>query len=113
MTSRLRRFLDVLQEDLHAAVRRDPAALTLVEVALASPGVHAVWGYRLAHRMWREPHLRLPARLLSQAVRGANGVEDPPGSRVGQAPFIEHSIGGGIGDTGAGRAEALFCPGAK
>ena len=31
--SRLRLFLDVLQEDLNAAVRRDPAALTLVEVA--------------------------------------------------------------------------------
>ncbi len=97
--SRLRRFLDVLQEDLHAAVRRDPAALTLVEVALAYPGVHAVWGYRLAHRMWREPGLRLPARLLSQAVRAATGVEIHPGARIGRRLFIDHGMGVVIGET--------------
>ena len=46
-----------------------PAANSLIEVALGYSGVHAVWGYRLAHRMWQEPSLRVPARLLSQLVR--------------------------------------------
>lgn len=97
--TRLRRFLGVLREDLDAAVRRDPAARSLAEVALGYPGVHAVWGYRVAHRMWREPGLRLPARLLSQAVRAATGIEIHPGARIGRRLFIDHGMGVVIGET--------------
>jgi serine O-acetyltransferase len=97
--TRLSRFLGVLREDLDAAVRRDPAARSLAEVALGYPGVHAVWGYRLAHRMWREPGLRVPARLLSQAVRAATGVEIHPGARIGRRLFIDHGMGVVIGET--------------
>jgi serine O-acetyltransferase len=110
--SRLRRFVEVLREDLDAAVRRDPAALTLVEVALAYPGVHAVWGYRLAHRMWREPHLRLPARLLSQAVRAATGIEIHPGARIGRRLFIDHGMGVVIGETAEVGDDVLLFHGA-
>ena len=49
-----------------AARDRDPSARSLVEITLGYPGVHAVWFHRIAHRMWRRPGLRLPARLLSQ-----------------------------------------------
>ncbi|WNB86758.1 serine O-acetyltransferase EpsC [Cellulomonas sp. ATA003] len=97
--TRLRRFLGVLREDLDAAVRRDPAARSLAEVALGYPGVHAVWGYRVAHRMWREPGLRLPARLLSQAVRAATGIEIHPGARIGRRLFIDHGMGVVVGET--------------
>lgn len=93
------RFLGVLREDLHAARRRDPAARSLVEVALGYPGVHAVWAYRVAHRMWREPGLRLPARLLSQAVRAATGIEIHPGAQLGRRLFIDHGMGIVIGET--------------
>jgi len=97
--SRLRRFVGVLREDLDAAVRRDPAARSRAEVALGYPGVHAVWGYRVAHRMWREPGLKLPARLLSQAVRAATGVEIHPGARIGRRLFIDHGMGVVVGET--------------
>ncbi|WP_182113509.1 serine O-acetyltransferase EpsC [Actinotalea sp. JY-7876] len=93
------RFLRVLREDLYAARRRDPAARTLLEVALAYPGVHAVWAYRVAHRMWREPALRLPARLLSQAVRAATGIEIHPAALLGRRLFIDHGMGIVIGET--------------
>jgi serine O-acetyltransferase len=93
------RFLVVLREDLDAARRRDPAARSVLEVALGYPGVHAVWGYRIAHRMWREPGLRLPARLLSQAVRAATGVEIHPGAQLGRRLFIDHGMGVVIGET--------------
>jgi serine O-acetyltransferase len=96
---RLQRFLTVLREDLDAAVHGDPAARSRPEVALGYPGVHAVWGYRLAHRMWREPGLKLPARLLSQAVRAATGVEIHPGARIGRRLFIDHGMGVVIGET--------------
>jgi serine O-acetyltransferase len=68
-------------------------------VALGYAGVHAVWGYRLAHRMWREPGLKLPARLLSQVVRAATGVEIHPGARIGRRLFIDHGMGVVIGET--------------
>src|SRR5665648_1223616 len=90
---RLQRFLAVLREDLEAARTRDPAARSALEVALGYPGVHAVWSHRIAHRMWREPGLRLPARLLSQLTRFATGVEIHPGAQIGRRLFIDHGMG--------------------
>ncbi|AEE45553.1 serine O-acetyltransferase EpsC [Cellulomonas fimi] len=95
----LQRFLAVLVEDLEAARHRDPAARSRLEVALGYPGVHAVWVYRLAHRMWREPALRLPARLLSQLARAATGIEIHPGARLGRRLFIDHGMGVVVGET--------------
>jgi serine O-acetyltransferase len=92
-------LLETLREDLEAAHAHDPAARTRLEVALGYPGVHAVWGYRIAHRLWREPALRLPARLLSQLVRAATGVEIHPGARIGRRLFIDHGMGVVIGET--------------
>jgi serine O-acetyltransferase len=96
---RLRRFGRTLREDLDAAQRRDPAARSRVEVALAYPGLHAVWVHRVAHRMWREPGLRLPARLLSQVSRAVTGVEIHPGATVGRRLFIDHGMGVVVGET--------------
>src|SRR5690606_23950265 len=72
---------------------------TRLEVALAYPGVHAIWVYRLAHLMWTVPGLRLPARLVSQAARAATGVEIHPGARLGERLFIDHGMGVVIGET--------------
>lgn len=94
-----RRFLQVLREDLETARRRDPAARTLAEVALTYPGLHAVWAHRVAHRMWREPGLRLPARILSHLTRSVTGVEIHPGATVGRRLFIDHGMGVVIGET--------------
>ena len=96
---RLERFLAVLREDLEAARTRDPAARSALEVALGYPGVHAVWSHRIAHRMWREPGLRLPARLLSQLTRFATGVEIHPAAQIGRRLFIDHGMGVVIGET--------------
>ena len=92
-------FLRVLRDDLQAAHRHDPAARSLLEVALAYPGVHAIWVYRLAHRMWQVPPLRLPARLVSQVARAFTGVEIHPGARLGERLFIDHGMGVVIGET--------------
>lgn len=67
-------------------------------MALCYPGVHAVWGHRLAHRLWSAGH-RLPARLLSQLVRALTGVEIHPGARIGRRLFIDHGMGVVIGQT--------------
>ncbi|MPV38313.1 serine O-acetyltransferase EpsC [Georgenia subflava] len=90
----------LLLDDLQAARRRDPAARTLLEVALAYPGVHALWIHRVAHRMWHaSPLLKLPARLISQAARTLTGIEIHPAATLGRRLFIDHGMGVVIGET--------------
>ena len=110
MTS-LRYALAVLREDLQVARDRDPAARSLVEIALGYSGVHAVWAHRIAHRMWQEPLLRLPARLLSQAARILTGIEIHPGARLGRRLFIDHGMGVVIGETAQVGDEVLLFQG--
>ncbi|MBO1765373.1 serine O-acetyltransferase [Allobranchiibius huperziae] len=87
-------------QDVDAAIARDPAATSRVEMVLTSPGLQAVWMHRAAHRMWsRGGRWRLPARLVSQAARAATGVEIHPGATIGKRLFIDHGMGVVIGET--------------
>lgn len=96
----MRSPLALLKEDLEAAKNRDPAARSLLEVALGYPGVHAVWSHRLAHYLWtKSDALKLPARLLSQVTRFATGIEIHPGAKIGRRLFIDHGMGVVIGET--------------
>jgi serine O-acetyltransferase len=87
-----------IREDIAMAQRHDPAAHSKAEVVLAYSGVHAVWAYRVTHRLWLAGH-RLPARLLSQFTRFLTGVEIHPGARIGRRLFIDHGMGVVIGET--------------
>ncbi|MFV0462807.1 MAG: serine O-acetyltransferase [Nostocoides sp.] len=88
-----------IQEDLDAAMAHDPAAETRADVAFNSPGLHAIWSYRLAHQLWQQPRLRPAARLLSTATRAVTGVEIHPGAQIGRRFFIDHGSGVVIGAT--------------
>ncbi len=89
-----------IREDLDAAMRRDPAAETRADVAFNSPGLHAIWSYRFAHRLWdKGPQWRPVARLLSTLTRAVTGVEIHPGARIGRRFFIDHGMGVVIGAT--------------
>lgn len=96
----VQRVIDVVRTDLDAAIARDPAVDSRLEMFLASPGLHAIWAHRLAHRMWgRGGRWRLPARLLSQTMRSVTGVEIHPGATIGERFFIDHGMGVVIGET--------------
>jgi serine O-acetyltransferase len=86
-------------EDVDAAMARDPAARSRLETFLTSPGLHAVWSHRLAHRMWERPAYKLPARILSNVTRTLTGVEIHPGATIGRRFFIDHGMGVVIGET--------------
>jgi serine O-acetyltransferase len=92
-------ILSRMREDVRTAKRRDPAARTSTEIVLAYSGLHAIWAYRLAHRWWQTPGMKLPARLLSQIVRALTGVEIHPGAVIGRRFFIDHGMGIVIGET--------------
>ena len=71
-----------LLEDLDNALVKDPAARNRLEVALAYPGLHALWGYRVANFLWRI-NLKLVARIFSNWVRTATGIEIHPAATIG------------------------------
>ena len=90
-------FLQIL-EDLDTAIAKDPSARNRLEVALTFPGVHAVWGYRIAHLLWRSG-FKLLARAYSNSVRSRTGIEIHPAARIGRRFFIDHGMGVVIGET--------------
>jgi len=88
----------MLREDLQAARERDPAARNSLEVFLCYPGVHAVWGHRVAHWLWCRG-AKLTARAVSAGVRVLTGIEIHPAARIGPRLFIDHGTGVVIGET--------------
>jgi len=87
-----------VREDVANARRHDPAARSNAEVFLAYSGLHAVWTYRVAHRLWTSGY-HLGARLLSQFGRFLTGIEIHPGATIGRRLFIDHGMGVVIGET--------------
>lgn len=87
-----------VREDLAAAHRRDPAATDDLSILLTSPGLHAIWTHRIAHRLWTRG-AKLPALVLAQGARSLTGVEIHPGATIGRRFFIDHGMGVVVGET--------------
>jgi serine O-acetyltransferase len=87
-----------MQQDIQGVFGRDPAARSVFEILVCYPGLHALWGYRLAHWLWTHG-LKLPGRWVSHLVRGLTGIEIHPGATIGPGFFIDHGMGVVIGET--------------
>jgi serine O-acetyltransferase len=87
-----------INEDIKAVLRQDPAARNSLEVVLTYPGLHAVWGYRIAHFLW-QVKLKLVARIYSNWIRAVTGIEIHPAAKIGRRFFIDHGMGVVIGAT--------------
>jgi serine O-acetyltransferase len=85
-------------EDVAAVFHRDPAARSVLEVLLCTPGVHAQVLHRAAHRLWNA-RLKLAARLLSHLNRALTGIEIHPGAEIGRRFVIDHGMGVVVGET--------------
>jgi serine O-acetyltransferase len=88
----------MLTKDIQAVLERDPAARNALEVLICYPGLHAVWGNRLAHWLWKHD-LKLLARWASQLARALTGIEIHPGAQIDSGLFIDHGMGVVIGET--------------
>ncbi len=91
-------MFDHIRADIQAALERDPAARSRLEVLLCYPGLHAVIGHRVAHWLWTHG-LRLTARFVSQVNRLITGIEIHPGARIGRGLLIDHGMATVIGET--------------
>lgn len=83
---------------LRAYKSYDPAAKSLLEIALLYPGPKAILFHRLAHFFYRY-RLFFFARSLSEFSRFLTGIEIHPGARLGQRLVIDHGMGLVIGET--------------
>ena len=91
-------MLSAFRGDLQAARDRDPAARSTLELVLCYPGLHALWGHRVSHWLWRH-HRTLPGRLCSALTAWLTGVDIHPGAVLGPGLFIDHASGVVIGET--------------
>jgi serine O-acetyltransferase len=91
-------LLTTIREDIAAALERDPAAKSNLEIILCYSGLHAVWLYRFNHWLWHHGW-RVLARWLSQVARWLTGIEIHPAAQIGTRLFIDHGMGVVIGET--------------
>jgi serine O-acetyltransferase len=91
----IRRLLD---SDVLAAYRGDPAARSVDEVLLCYPGVRAMINHRIAHALYG---LGVPllARVIAEMAHSETGIDIHPGARIGPGFFIDHGTGVVIGET--------------
>lgn len=88
----------LLDSDVEAAYRGDPAARSVDEVVLCYPGLTAIINHRLAHQLYK---LGLPllARIVAELAHSSTGIDIHPGAQIGHSFFIDHGTGVVIGET--------------
>jgi serine O-acetyltransferase len=94
----LPRIRTLLDSDVLAAFRGDPAARSVDEVLLCYPGIRAMINHRIAHQLYRQG-LPLLARVIAELAHGETGIDIHPGAQIGRGFFIDHGTGVVIGET--------------
>lgn len=88
----------VLDTDVEAAFRGDPAARTVDEVVLCYPGLLAIIHHRIANRLYQFG-VPLVARIVAEIAHSETGIDIHPGATIGNSFFIDHGTGVVIGET--------------
>jgi serine O-acetyltransferase len=88
----------LIQTDVAAAFRGDPAAGSVEEIILAYPCVLVISLQRVAHVLY---HLKVPLlpRMLTEFGHERTGADIHPGARLGTHFFIDHCTGVVIGES--------------
>jgi serine O-acetyltransferase len=95
---RLPHIRSVLEKDVEAAFRGDPAARSHHEIIFSYPGLEAIATYRLAHELHRLNVPYIP-RMMTEAAHMRTGIDIHPGAKIGPGFFIDHGTGVVIGET--------------
>jgi serine O-acetyltransferase len=107
----LRRLADVrkvLEQDVEAAYRGDPAARSHHEIIFCYPGLEAITVYRVAHELHGLGVPFIP-RMMTERAHSKTGIDIHPGATIGPGFFIDHGTGVVIGETcDIGRGVKLY-----
>jgi len=89
---------NLLEDDVEAAYRGDPAAKSHHEIIFCYPGLEAITTYRIAHELYR---LKVPyiPRIMTEIAHSRTGIDIHPGADIGPGFFIDHGTGVVIGET--------------
>jgi serine O-acetyltransferase len=83
---------------LKAYKRYDPAAKSILEIALLYPGPKAIALHRISHFLYLRRWYFL-ARFICEFGRWLTGIEIHPGAKIGRRLVIDHGMGIVIGET--------------
>lgn len=95
---RLPALRELLDTDIEAAFKGDPAAKFADETLFCYPGVTAIIQHRLAHEL-HALEVPLIPRIVSELAHGATGIDIHPAAQIGASFFIDHGTGVVIGET--------------
>ncbi len=87
-----------IKEDIEVIRKNDPATRNILEIVLTYSGIHAIWNYRIAHKLWNRK-LYMLAKIFSSITRFFTGIEIHPAAKIGRRFFIDHGTGIVIGET--------------
>lgn len=98
MIERLPELRRILETDVTAIFRGDPAARDTEEVLYCYPGLRAICAHRIAHELVM---LEIPVipRMISELTHGETGIDIHPGASIGEGFMIDHGTGIVIGAT--------------
>ncbi len=88
----------LLNKDVRAAYRGDPAAKSVEEVVFSYPAIEAITIYRIAHVLYAEGVPMIP-RIMSEYAHSNTGIDIHPGAQIGESCFSDHGTGTVIGET--------------
>ena len=88
----------VLDKDVEAAYRGDPAAKSTDEIMLTYPAFQAISVFRIAHKLYQMQVPILP-RMMTEYAHQITGIDIHPGASIGPWFFIDHGTGVVIGET--------------
>lgn len=88
----------LLYTDIHAIMKKDPAAGNEVEIILCYPSIKAMLHHRLAHLLFSKNIPYLP-RIISELAHSFTGIDIHPGASIGEYFAIDHGTGVVIGET--------------
>lgn len=88
----------VLNTDVEALLKGDPAARSEFEIIRAYPGFYALCFYRIAHLLYQLDVPLLP-RILTEYAHSKTGIDIHPAAEIGEHFFIDHGTGTVIGET--------------
>lgn len=89
---------ELLQTDVIAHYRNDPAAHNCGEVILCYPGMRAITNYRIAHSLLNLDVPLIP-RMITELAHSETGIDIHPGATIDHSFAIDHGTGVVIGAT--------------
>ncbi|MEL6986640.1 MAG: serine acetyltransferase [Bacteroidota bacterium] len=96
--SKLEAIEAIIQMDVNAIYKGDPAAKSKEEVIRSYPGFYAIAAYRIAHELHQLGVLVIP-RIITEHAHHRTGIDIHPAATIDHSFCIDHGTGVVIGET--------------